>query len=247
MGGANVSGDPIARYDWLWEHGQAYTELIGPLCSLTIYVGGGMALLFAEHGIHVLLNDASEDTVNQLLETAKKDNLQDQFSKHLDYGDLCQNLDSPKVFVFSLPHGTVGDSVVDGLHPYLEKGDLIIDASNENWQNTQRRQGKLVPMGVYYVGMGVSGGYQAARRGPSMCPGGEDRALGMVLPLLQKVAAKDARGKPCTGRCGMGGSGHYVKMIHNGIEHGMMGAQSEAWQVMSLCLGMTYGEIGDVC
>ncbi|KAK3174143.1 hypothetical protein OEA41_001387 [Lepraria neglecta] len=209
-------------------------------------IGGGMALLMAEHGIKVLLNDPSEDTVNGLLETAKKDGIQqDMLEKHLDYGDLCQNLDSPKVFVFSLPHGTVGDSVVDGLHPYLEKGDLIIDASNENWKNTQRRQGKLVPQGVYYVGMGVSGGYQAARRGPSMCPGGEDRALDMVMPFLRKVAAKDEKGRRCTGRCGMGGSGHYVKMIHNGIEHGMMSAQSEAWQIMSLSLGMNYDEIGD--
>ena len=70
------------------------------------------------------------------------------------------------------------------------------------------------------VGMGVSGGYQAARRGPSMCPGGEEAALNLVLPLLEKVAAKDARGRACVGRAGMGGSGHYVKMIHNGIEHG---------------------------
>lgn len=120
------------------------------------------------------------------------------------------------MFVFSLPHGTVGDSVVDKLHPFLEKGDIIIDASNEHWENTQRRQGKLVTMGVFYVGqfvtiqiipsiivftfssgMGVSGGYQAARRGPSMCPGGEEVALDLVLPLLEKVAAKDHRGQPC--------------------------------------------------
>ena len=74
------------------------------------------------------------------------------------------------------------------------------------------------------TGMGVSGGYQAARRGPSMCPGGEDVALDLVMPLLEKVAAKDSRGKPCVGRAGMGGAGHYVKMIHNGIEHGMMSA-----------------------
>lgn len=93
--------------------------------------------------------------------------------------------------------------------------------------------------------MGVSGGYQAARRGPSMCPGGEEAALDLVLPLLEKVAAKDARGKACVGRAGMGGSGHYVKMIHNGIEHGMMSALAEAWQIMSLCLGMSYDEIGD--
>lgn len=209
-------------------------------------MGGGMALLFAEHGITVLLNDPSESTVDSLLKTAEKDGISDMLERHLDYEDLCKNLNSPKVFVFSLPHGTVGDSVVEGLHPYLEKGDLIIDASNENWQNTQRRQGKLVTQGVHYVGMGVSGGYQAARRGPSMCPGGEDRALDMVLPLLQKVAARDARGNPCVGRCGMGGSGHYVKMIHNGIEHGMMSTQAEAWQIMNLGLGMTYDEIGDV-
>ena len=166
-----------------------------------------MALLFAEHGIKVLLNDPSEDTVNTLLENAKNDGIQDKLEKHLDYDSLCKNLDSPKVFVFSLPHGTVGDTVVDGLHPYLSKGDIIIDAANENWKNTQRRQGKLVPQGVYYVGMGVSGGYQAARRGPSMCPGGEDKALDIVMPLLKKVAAEDDKGRSCTGRCGMGGSG----------------------------------------
>lgn len=204
-----------------------------------------MALLFAEHGITVLLNDPSEENVDAVLKTAEKDGIRDRLQMHSAYEDLCKNLDAPKVFVFSLPHGSVGDTVVEGLHPYLEKGDLIIDASNENWKNTQRRQGKLVSQGVYYVGMGVSGGYQAARRGPSMCPGGEDRALDIALPLLNKVAAKDARGKACVGRCGMGGSGHYVKMIHNGIEHGMMSTQAEAWQIMSLGLGMTYDEIGD--
>lgn len=110
-----------------------------------------MALLFAEHGITVLLNDPGESTVDSLLETAEKDGIRKKLEKHLDYEGLCKNLDSPKVFVFSLPHGTVGDSVVEGLHPYLEKGDLIIDASNENWQNTQRRQGKLITQGVHYV------------------------------------------------------------------------------------------------
>ncbi|KAL8658142.1 MAG: hypothetical protein Q9226_001225 [Calogaya cf. arnoldii] len=206
-------------------------------------MGGGMALLFAEHGISVSLNDPSEETMDQLLATAKKDGIQDRLQKHSSYEDLCKSLGSPKVFVFSLPHGTVGDSVVDGLHDYLVKGDIIIDASNENWQNTQRRQGKLVPQGVYYIGMGVSGGYQAARRGPSMCPGGEERALDIVMPLLQKVAAEDSQGNPCVAKAGTGGSGHYVKMIHNGIEHGMMSALAEAWQIMNLGLRMSYDEI----
>ncbi|KAL8673082.1 MAG: hypothetical protein Q9168_002505 [Polycauliona sp. 1 TL-2023] len=208
-------------------------------------MGGGMALLFAEHGITVSLNDPSEETMDQLLATAKRDGLQDRLQKHSSYEGLCRSLGSPKVFVFSLPHGTVGDSVVDGLHNYLTKGDIIIDASNENWQNTQRRQGKLVPQGVYYIGMGVSGGYQAARRGPSMCPGGEQRALDIVMPLLQKVAAKDSKGKPCVANAGTGGCGHYIKMIHNGIEHSMMSALAEAWQIMNLGLQMTYEEIAN--
>ncbi len=205
-----------------------------------------MALLFAEHGMTVCLNDPSEDNVNSILETAKKEGLQDKLEKHESYEDLCKSLESPKVFFLSLPHGTAGDTVIQGLHPYLERGDIIVDAANEDWNNTQRRQGEMIAQGVYYIGMGVSGGYQAARRGPSMCPGGEGKALDMVMPLLQKVAAKDGKGRPCVGKVGFGGAGHYVKMIHNGIEHGMMSAIAEAWQIMNLCLGMTYDEIGDV-
>ena len=111
-----------------------------------------MALLFAEKGITVLLEDPSEENVNSVLATARQDGLEGLLEKHQGYGELCKNLGSPKVFIFSLPHGTVGDSVVEGLHPYLEKGDVIIDASNEHWENTQRRQGKLIAMGVFYVG-----------------------------------------------------------------------------------------------
>ena len=110
-----------------------------------------MALLFAEHGIAVSLEDPSESTIDSLLRTAEKDGIRKKLEKHLNYKLLCKSLDSPKVLVFSLPHGTVGDSVVESLRPYLEKGDLIVDASNENWQSIQRRQGKLVTQGVHYV------------------------------------------------------------------------------------------------
>ncbi|KAI9712988.1 MAG: hypothetical protein M1812_006736 [Candelaria pacifica] len=194
-------------------------------------MGGGMALLFAEHGITVSLEDPSDENVNRVLEAGKKDGLQDKLQKHQGYEELCKSLGSPKVFIFSLPHGN---------------GDIILDASNENWENTQRRQGKLVAQGVYYIGMGVSGGYQAARRGPSMCPGGQDIALDMVLPMLKKVAAKDGRGRPCVAKAGVGGAGHYVKMIHNGIEHGMMSAIAEAWQIMEKCMDMKEDAVGDV-
>lgn len=171
-----------------------------------------MALLFAEHGITVSLKDPSEETVDSLLEAGRNIGVQDKLQKHLGYEELCKSLGSPRVFIFSLPHGSVGDTVIEGLHPYLTKGDIILDASNEHWENTQRRQGKLVAQGVYYIGMGVSGGYQAARRGPSMCPGGQNIALDKVMPLLKKVAAKDGKARPCVAQAGVGGSGHYVKV-----------------------------------
>lgn len=123
-----------------------------------------MALLAAEKGCEVSLNDPSEKAMDTIIEQAKEDGVADMFSKYTDYKSLCKSLDSPKVFFYSLPHGTVGDTVTEGLLPYLEKGDIIIDCGNEHWENTQRRQGKCVVRGVRYVGCGVSGGYQAARR-----------------------------------------------------------------------------------
>lgn len=95
-------------------------------------MGGGLALLFAEQNIRVLLQDPNEESVNQVLASAKKDGLQDMLEKHVNYQDLCNSLDKPRVLIFFLPHGTAGDTVVDGLRPYLEKGDIIIDASNEH-------------------------------------------------------------------------------------------------------------------
>lgn len=125
-------------------------------------MGGGMALLFAEKGLSLSLQDPSEDAMNAIKKKADEEGFGDRVATYKDYKSLCASLDKPKVFVFSLPHGSVGDTVLGGLMPYLEKGDIIIDAGNEHWQNTERRQGKCVTKGIRYVGMGVSGGYQAA-------------------------------------------------------------------------------------
>jgi len=131
-------------------------------------MGGGMAQLFAEKGIRVSLSDPSPDAMDNVLSAAKKSdernktNIASMISKHDDYDSLTKSLHSPKVFVWSLPHGGVGDTVLEGLMGYLEKGDVIIDCGNEHWENTERRQGKCVTKGIRYVGCGVSGGYQAA-------------------------------------------------------------------------------------
>jgi 6-phosphogluconate dehydrogenase len=163
----------------------------------------------------------------------------------IDYDSLCKSLSTPRLLVFSLPHGGVGDTVLEGLMPHLSRNDIILDCGNEHFANTERRQSKVKDTGIRYIGCGVSGGYQAARAGPSMCPGGDQSALQEVLPLLEKVAAKDKNGKSCVGIVGKGGSGHYVKMVHNGIEHGMMSAICEAWGIMR-SMGMGYEEIGRI-
>ena len=205
-----------------------------------------MALLFAEHGCQVTINDPSEPSRKAALEAAKTAGLEKSISAVSEYEELCKGLASPKVIVFSLPHGSIPDSVLDGLMPYLGKGDVVIDASNEHWERTERRQGRLATMGAHFIGCGVSGGYQSARSGPSMCPGASDTALDTAMPFFRKVAAKDAHGNPCVAKIGYGGAGHYVKMMHNGIEQGMLCGLAEVWSIMHKGLGMSFAEIGDV-
>ena len=209
-------------------------------------MGGMMSLLFAELGVEVHFYDPSPSNSDALLKHAKAAQLQDRVQSQKDYAALCASLGSPKVFLFSLPHGEAGDKTVEALHPLLRAGDVIMDASNEHYLATERRQKILGPDGVHYVGMGVSGGYQSARHGPSISPGGSDHALDLILPFLGKAAAKDVEGRPCVRKMGPGGSGHYVKMVHNGIEQGMMAALCEVWSIMHRSLGMGYEEIAAV-
>jgi 6-phosphogluconate dehydrogenase len=209
-------------------------------------MGGMMSLLFAEYGIEVDFYDPSEKNYKLLMDHAKEAKLEDKIKGHKDYKSLCDSLGSPKVFVFSIPFGNIADKTIDSLRPYLNKGDILMDASNENWLSTERRQKRLEPDGIHYIGMGVSGGYQSARHGPSISPGGSNEALDLVMPFLKKVAAKDKHGRPCVTKVGPGGSGHFVKMAHNGIEHGLMSTLCEVWSIMNQSMGMEYEEIGSV-
>lgn len=210
-------------------------------------MGSMMTLLLAEHAdIDVSIYDRSEESMQRTIEKAQEANLEHKVHLCRDIESLCQSLGSPKVFLFSLPHGGPGDGVVKTLTPYLSKGDIVIDGSNENYTVTQKRQGWLQSRGVSYIGMGVSGGFSGARNGPSLMPGGDEKALDLLIPFLKKIAARDDQGRPCVAKIGSGGSGHYVKMIHNGIEHGIMSALCEAWGLMDNCLNMNGDEIGAV-
>jgi 6-phosphogluconate dehydrogenase len=216
-------------------------------------MGGMMSLLCAEHGIEVHIFDPSAENVDRVLGQAKDAGLGDKTFREKDYKSLCKALQdpeggSPKVFLLSVPHGHAADTTIDGLEPLLLPGDVILDASNEHWAATERRQARLRPLGVHWVGVGVSGGYQAARHGPSLSPGvsSPEAWEPAVWPLLTRLAARDKAGRPCVARLGVGGCGHYVKMVHNGIEHGMMTALCEAWGIMGRCFGWSHEEIAGV-
>ncbi|KAK4943590.1 hypothetical protein LTR10_016885 [Elasticomyces elasticus] len=212
-------------------------------------MGGMMSLLYAENGVDVYYFDPDEKNVKKLQDEAKAVGLDKSIHSQKDYNEMCKSLESgdePKFFVYSIPHGGPGDAVLNDLRPNLKKGDIILDCSNEYWKNTERRQKELEPDGIHYIGCGVSGGYQSARSGPSMSPGGDPETLKKILPFLERVAAKDGKGRPCVTPIGPHGSGHYVKMLHNGIEQGMMSSIAEIWFIMHKCMGMEFEQIGDV-
>ncbi|KAH9904730.1 6-phosphogluconate dehydrogenase [Xylariomycetidae sp. FL2044] len=212
-------------------------------------MGSMMTLLLAEKGYDVYFWDPSDKNMSLLEKQAKAIHVDNKVHRKESYDDLCKSLaesGKPKVFLFSTPHGAPADKCVESLKPHLEKGDFIIDCGNEHWENTERRQRDLEPKGIHYIGCGVSGGYQSARSGPSMSPGGDAEALKKVRPFLEDMAAKDRDGRPCTVPVGPGGSGHYVKMVHNGIEQGMMGVMAEVWKLLTAGLGLEYHEVGEI-
>lgn len=209
-------------------------------------MGGALALLLADNGVEVSVHDIWETNLLKVSKAAEDAGLSTRVHICKDYDTLCASLGSPKVFIFSLPNGRPGDSVVETLKKYVVTGDVVIDASNESHKVTQARQQIIGPYGVAYIGLGVSGGSYGARNGPSLMPGGEKWAVDSLLPILTKIAARDELGRPCVDNIGTGGSGHFVKMIHNGIEHGVMSALAEAWGFMDKCLKMNGNEIADV-
>jgi len=146
-------------------------------------------------------------------------------------------LEKPRRIFLLVPAGKIVDYVIADLVPHLEKGDIIMDGGNSYFKDTMRRQKELTPKGIHFLGIGVSGGAEGARRGPSMMPGGNRTAYNKVKPIMEAVAAKIGK-QPCVTYLGEGGVGHFVKMVHNGIEYGMMQLLAEAYDVMRRGLGM---------
>ncbi|KAJ6095848.1 6-phosphogluconate dehydrogenase decarboxylating [Penicillium sp. IBT 16267x] len=213
-------------------------------------MGSMMTFAFSEMGLDVSLFDVEKKNVDKVMNWAKSaTDVKGKISGFYDIKEFTDSLGGGdhKIFMFSITHGHPADSVLSMIKPDLKAGDIILDGGNENYRRTERRQKECAEIGVYWIGMGVSGGYQSARRGPSLSPSGDAKALELVMPLLQRYAAKDPKsGTPCVTRIGPGGSGHFVKMVHNGIEGGMLSTLAEAWSFMHYGMGMGYEQIGDV-
>ncbi len=158
--------------------------------------------------------------------------------------ELVNSLESPRVVWMMVPH-TVVDSIIDELIPLLNKGDVLIDGGNTFYEKTVERSKHLETKGIHFIGAGVSGGEEGALKGPSLMPGGQEEAYEIVKPIFESIAAQ-ADGVPCTTYIGSDGAGHYVKMVHNGIEYGDMQLISEAYYILKNIVGLSAQELHEV-
>jgi len=162
------------------------------------------------------------------------------------HAEFIEALASPKRILMMVPAGKAVDAVIESLRPQLQSGDVLIDGGNTYFTDTERRIRTLEGSGILYVGSGVSGGEEGALKGPSIMPGGDERAWPAVRPILQAIAARTDSGEVCCDWIGAGGAGHFVKMVHNGIEYGDMQMISEAYWLMERLLGLSPEEMADV-
>ncbi len=160
--------------------------------------------------------------------------------------EFVNSLKKPRKIMLMVKAGKPVDDFIGTLIPYLEKGDIIIDGGNSHFPDTIRRSKKVEENGLLYIGTGVSGGEEGALKGPSIMPGGSPDAWPHVKPILQAISAKVEDGSPCCDWVGENGAGHFVKMVHNGIEYGDMQLICEAYHVMKELLGMSPDEMHDV-
>ncbi len=162
-----------------------------------------------------------------------------------DINKFAKSLKTPRIVMMLVPAGKIVDGVIENLLHVLEKGDIIIDGGNSHFIDTDRRFKELETKGFHFIGMGVSGGEEGARRGPSMMPGGDKKAYEVVKPILTKIAAH-VNGEPTVAYMGERSAGHFVKMVHNGIEYALMQLISETYEVLKTSLKYNDVQIHDV-
>lgn len=175
----------------------------------------------------------------------------DAFAKYKDdklkpcytWQDFVNSLAKPRKILIQIMAGRPVDETLHKLLPLLDKGDILIDGGNSNFHDTARRYQEMEKHGIHFIGMGVSGGEEGALHGPALMPGGDEEAYKQVAPILEAIAAKTPEGRPCVSYIGPSASGHYVKMVHNGIEYGIMQEIAEAYDILRKIAGKSDDEM----
>ena len=205
-------------------------------------MGQNLVLNMNDHGFKVAVYNRTTSTVDEFLDGPAKDTL--VVGTH-SLEALVESLASPRIVMLMVKAGEVVDLYIDKLVPLLSAGDIIVDGGNSLFTDTNRRTADLKAININYIGTGVSGGEEGARHGPSIMPGGNKAAWPMVKPIFQAISAH-VDGDPCCEWVGDNGAGHYVKMVHNGIEYGDMQLICEAYQLLSEGLGLRADEMHEI-
>jgi 6-phosphogluconate dehydrogenase len=208
-------------------------------------MGQNLVLNINDKGYVVAVHNRSPKPVQDFLAATKAEGRGSDTSKNPILGAesveaFIALLEKPRKIILLVKAGTAVDETIAKLLPYLEKGDLLIDGGNSFWIDTQRRSQELVEKGFLFIGTGVSGGEEGARHGPSLMPGGDPAAWPLVKEIFEAISAKTPQGEACCAWMGSGGAGHFVKMVHNGIEYGDMELIAETYQLMHERLGLDH-------
>lgn len=202
-------------------------------------MGENLAKNISSKGFDVAVYNRSREKTDRLVSTVK------EIKPSYSLEQLVGMIERPRRIILMVEAGKAVDDVLDGLRPHLSRGDMLFDCGNSHYVDTERRQAALEPDGVMLMGVGVSGGEEGALKGPSVMVGGRVEGFEATEDLWKKIAAK-ADGEPCAGYMGMKGAGHFVKMVHNGIEYALLQLIAETYDILKTGLGMSSDEISGV-
>jgi 6-phosphogluconate dehydrogenase len=205
-------------------------------------MGQNLARNVARHGFTIAVHNRTESRTRKLLEHYGDEGT---FVGSSSTEEFVNALAKPRKIMMMVKAGGPVDAVIEDLLPHLDRGDVLIDGGNSWFEDTRRRERALAERGILFIGTGVSGGEEGALHGPSIMPGGAPEAYAAVEPVFTAIAAK-YKGEPCVTHVGPDGSGHYVKMVHNGIEYADMQLIAEAYDLLRSCLGMGAAELAEV-
>jgi len=205
-------------------------------------MGRNLALNIESRGHAVSIYNRSREKTDEVLAESPKAKLVPTYSMK----EFVDSLEKPRRILLMVKAGEATDKTIAELQPLLDKGDILIDGGNTLFKDTVRRNEELAKAGLNFIGTGVSGGEEGALHGPSIMPGGQRQAYELVAPILNEIAARAPDGEPCVTYIGPDGAGHYVKMVHNGIEYGDMQLIAESYAVLKHVLGLSNADLGKV-